>query len=257
MTSSTSWHPRLRILYTLAILIVSVVMIPPQASADLRTLGVGDNLFPTATNVTAEFEFNGNVQDSSGNDRHATLVGGSFTPTNCGTGLQVGTTLGEGISWNSHAGLLVHPFTVEMVLTPQATTDYAKLVGFDDTIDTGWYYRDQNILAYPDLTQVGQQTLLPGTRHYLAFVSTTPTTMTVYFQGTALGELPTQNTAPVNQALFFIDDSETAREEQLVAVVEALRISSVSRTAQEIAATQQHINTACSIVRIHLPNVTR
>jgi hypothetical protein len=194
-------------------------------------------VFPSASNVLAEFDFNNNTEDSSGNNRDAVLIGGDFVPTFFGIGLQVGGTSNSGIDWSDHASLLVHPYTIEMILTPQQTSSWRKLFSFDDSKDAGWYYRSEGIQAYPNAV-IGSGQVKPGELHYLAFVSTALDQIDVYFQGELLGSTNASFTAPPVQAIFFKDDTATGGE-NLEATIEALRISDVARTSDEIAAVQQ------------------
>lgn len=215
--------------------------------------------FPPADNVTALFEFNNNVEDSSGNNRHATLIGGGFAPTPCGIALSVnrdGTDVG--LDWSAHAALLSHPFTIEMVVTPLETSSYAKLFSGDDSDDRGWYYHNQGFRSYPT-DSLGQGQILPGERHYFAFVSTSNQEMNVYFQGTLLGTAQINVDQPFVNAVFFRDDAATGRGEQLTGNIDALRISSVSRSAEEIAAAQQHLNQNCTQIlnQTYLPQIHR
>lgn len=196
-------------------------------------------LFPPTDNVLAQFEFNGDVQDVSGNDHHATLIGGDFVATSFGQGLRVGISQTTGLDWSAHAGLLEHPFTVEMVLVPETTQDWQKLFSFSDSADAGWYYKNQGIQAYP-FGILGSGQVKGNERHYLAFVSTAPDQMDVYFQGILLGSTNMSFTAPPTEAIFFKDDTAVAGE-ILQAVVEGLRISSVARTPEEIGFMQNRL----------------
>lgn len=197
---------------------------------------------PDDANVLARFSFNGNVEDVSGNERHGTLLGGQFVTSRFGQGLLVGQTDSNGMDWSRYASLLVHPYTIEMVLTPEETINWRKLFGFNDRSDRGWYYRSQGIQAYPNAV-LGTGQALPRQRHYLAFVSTAPDQIDVYFQGTLLGSTNASFTAPPEQALFFRDDVNTGRREQLVGIIHALRISATTRTSQEIANVAQNLRT--------------
>jgi LPXTG-site transpeptidase (sortase) family protein len=180
--------------------------------------------------------------DTSGNNRHLTFLGSgspTYVPTVYGTGLEIGD--GEGLDWSTYAALLAHPFTIEMVLTPtKNTTSWSKLFGFDDTDDDGWYYYQSGIQAYPN--SVLGSSINANEKHYIAFVSTSSTTMDVYFQGNLLGSTDMAFTAAPTEALFFRDDTDTSRTEQFNGVIEALRISAVSRTSTEIDAVQSNID---------------
>ncbi len=211
----------------------------PGGVTDVGDVLLEDVIFPIDEGVLARLELNGDLRDSSGNERHATLIGGQFVDTALGTGLHVGPDDPLGIDWSPYAGLLSHPYTVEMVLTPASTSGFKKLFSFDDSSDNGWYYSSGGIRAYPNPGLGGQAQA--GQLHYIAFVSTAPDQVDVYFQGALLGSTNASFTAPPSQAIFFRDDSSTGRGERVDAVVEAVRISGVSRTAEEIAAIQQRI----------------
>ena len=197
-----------------------------------------DDVFLPAAGVLAKYEFNGNVSDSGDYGRDPVLLGGDFVATPWGQGLHVFPGGPTGIDWSAFANLMVHPYTVEMVLNPQDTGGYRKIFSHDDSIDPGWYYISQGIQDWPN-APVGAGQVLAGERHYLAFVSTAPNAVDIYFQGSLLGSTSTTFTAPPTQAIFFRDDR--AGNEQLDAVVDALRISGTTRTPGEIAAVQQRL----------------
>lgn len=211
-------------------------------------------LFPPADNVLAVFEFEGNANDSSGNNRSGTLLGGAIVPNDCGSGLQIADNA-HGLDWSAHAALLVHPYTIEMILTPEQTTSYAKLFSHDDTQEAGWYYGSNKIELFP-WELLGTDNVLPGVRHYLAFVSTGPDTVHVYFQGNLLGSGSATFTAPPVNAVFFRDDAATSRFESLRGIVDALRISSVTRTPAEIGAVMTRV-LACQAHSAYLPALMR
>lgn len=199
-----------------------------------------DAMFTIDANTLAVFELNGDVLDTSGNHRDAALIGGTFVPTAWGQGLSVPGAATQGFQWNTYGALLVHPFTVEMVLTPAAVSCWRKLFGPDDTLDKGWNYCDK-FHTYPGST-IGPN-LTAGQRHYFAIVSTSSTTIDVYLNGTRLGGLDSSFTAPPAQAIFFRDDTQTGRAETLTGVIDAVRLSKVARTATEITMTQTRITT--------------
>lgn len=198
------------------------------------------SVFPIDANVLALFEFEGDVSDLSGNNRHVTLLGGTFASTPLGQGLRVGPPDPVGISWSTYANLLQHPYTVEFILTPEDTQGWRKLFSFNDLADGGWYYKNQGIQAYPNAV-IGTGNVKGNELHYLAFVSTAPDKVDVYFQGTLLGSTNASFTAPPAEMIFFRDERNTGRGEQLSGVIDALRISHVSRPATEIAAIQAGI----------------
>lgn len=204
------------------------------------------SIFPDAPNVLALFEFDGNVSDSSGNGNDAVFIGGRYVSTPLGQGLKLSQGEAGGIDWSAHASQLVHPYTVEIVLTPQNTANWKKLFSFDDQSDNGWYYLNDGIQAYPHAV-LGQGEVIGNQLHYLAFVSTAADQVDVYFQGELIGSTPATFTAPPTQAIFFKDDTITGGSEGLEAVVEAVRISSQTRTLEEMAAVQTLLTGASSI----------
>lgn len=211
-------------------------------SLPLLLLGLGE-VFPADPDALAKFEFNGDVKDSNGTGRDAILLGGEFVATIWGQGLHVfppspGGAIG--IDWSEFAGLLVHPYTVEVVLAPLDTVGWRKIFSFEDASDAGWYYKNQGIQAFPNPV-VGTGQVLADERHYIAFVSTASDQVDIYFQGVLLGSTDASFTAPPAEAIFFRDDTSTGRREQLDAVVEALRISGITRTQGEIEFIQQRL----------------
>jgi len=197
-------------------------------------------VFDSDKNILAKFEFDGNVLDSSHNKSHARLLGGEFVKTSWGQGLHISSSAHVGIDWSDHAHLLVHPYTIEIVLTPRSTTPWGKLFSFDDSNDDGWYYKKDGIQAYPHAV-LGSSKIRADQQHYLAFVSTGPRTTEVYFQGERLGSTQTSFDLPPIGAIFFRDDLATNRREQVDAVVEEMRISKISRTRKEIKAVQNRL----------------
>jgi len=211
----------------LAAALLLTALLAPMSVADI----------PADGGTLALFSFDGDVLDSSGNGRDAVLLGGSFVPTARGQGLRVGPGQPAGISWSAHAAQLAHPYTVEMIVNASDTSSYRKLFSFHDGADAGWYLSGGGFQAYPHPV-LGQGTLAPSREHYLAIVSLSPTQVEVYANGVRLGATPAAFTAPPPQAIFFRDDTQTSRSEQLNGIVEALRISSVARTAEEIGRVQ-------------------
>jgi hypothetical protein len=208
------------------------------------------SVFPPAANVLAQFEFNGSADDSSGNNRDGELLGGTFVSTRCGSGLRIGEDT-HGVDWSKFAAELIHPYTIEMILTPEQTSSYAKLFSSDASADAGWYYHSQGIRLYPN-DWFGEGSVLEGEPHYLAFVSTAADTVDVYFQGVLLGSGDAGFTVPPTQAIFFKDDDATGNRESLRGVVDALRISSTARSANEIAAVQERVGN-CEWEEMFLP----
>ncbi len=232
-------------------------VVPLLAVAALITAGVSPHVNAVAPNeffgndadVLARFEFNGALTDSSGNGRDIVALGtGGFEAAPWGQGVRIADTDPTGLSWTQHASLIQHPYTIEVVMTPENLDGggWRKIFSFDDADDNGWYYYNTGgqwaIQDYPNRA-VGAGAIEPGVQHYIAFVSTSPTSVEVYLQGELLGETETTFAAPPTEAIFFRDDSDTGRYEQFVGVVDALRISSVARTAEEILATYERVAT--------------
>jgi cysteine-rich repeat protein len=198
-------------------------------------------IFLPTSGVLAEFEFEGNTLDTSGNQRDAVLLGGSFVPGLFGQALKLSAVGAMGLDWSNFASSLVHPYSIEMVLTPEQTLNFAKLFSSNDALDQGWYYASRGFTDFPTGI-LGQGLMLDNQRHYLAFVSTSATTMNAFFQGNFLGAFNTSFIAPPPQAIFFRDDSISTRREQVLGVIEGLRMSEVARSTAEIAQQQRYIN---------------
>jgi hypothetical protein len=201
-------------------------------------------VFPPDNSALAIFELNGSGVDSSGHGRHASLIGAAtFTTTAWGKGLVLQGDPGS-LNWSSYAGLIQHPYTIEVVVVPSRTSCYAKLFSFSDSNDRGWYYCGQ-FNSYPH-GSIGPQ-LLTNQRHYFAMVSTGAGSIQVYLNGSSIGAINASFSAPPGQAIFFRDDSVSGRSETLTGVVEAVRISNVSRSTNEIKAIQSKLNTSSSL----------
>ncbi len=201
--------------------------------ASCALIDSGASAFSNDEHTLARFEFNCGLIDESGNDRHGVPFGTpSFVSSRFGSGYHVSTNP-QGMDWSAYAALLTHPFTVEIALTPTDTSCGKKLFGSDDTDDAGWYYCDGGFQARPNTT-LGSGTMAANTYHYLAMVSTSESTMDVYFNGAFIGNTPMSFTAPGSRAVFFSD--EDRGDERLDGVIDAMRISNVARSSAEIAA---------------------
>jgi hypothetical protein len=223
---------------------IDVVGAQPQVSSTANLTSV----FQNDPFTLALLEFNGNASDTSGNGRSPTLLGGTFEPTSWGMGLRLSGADPQGLDWSAFSALLKPPYTIEMVVTPDNVGCWAKLFGSNDASDFGWYYCN-GFQAYPNPVMTDTN-ITAGTRHYLALASASTSTsdvgtstVIVYFQGVKIGSTPASFTAPPSAAIFFRDDSTTSRGERLRGIVEAMRISSVSRTSTEIAAVQSRLVT--------------
>jgi hypothetical protein len=209
---------------------------PPPASG---TETPSEVVFEPDADALAIFELNGDARDTSGHERHATLLGGAFAASAWGEALVL-TEDPQGFDWSSYASLLEHPYTVEMVVVTNHVDCWSKLFGWSDEADEGWYYCEGGLQDYP-ATPMGA--LLPGERHYIAFVSTSPHATDVYVNAVLVGTTATSFTAPPPAALFFRDDVVTSRAERLTGSVDAVRISSATRTPDELTAIQARLVT--------------
>jgi hypothetical protein len=232
------------------------VLVPPYASpVDTQAIVDHPQALP-ASNLTSVFqndpstlallEFNGDASDTSGNGRSPILLGGTFVPTSWGMGLRISATDPQGLDWSEFAALIKPPYTIELVVTPDNVSCWAKLFGTNDTSDSGWYYCN-GFQAYPNPVMTGTN-ITAGIRHYFALASASTSTtdvgastVVVYFQGVKIGSTATSFTAPPSAAIFFRDDSATSRGERLSGTIEAMRISSVSRTSAEIGVVQARL----------------
>jgi hypothetical protein len=189
-------------------------------------------IFTNDLQTLARFEFNGDVRDLS-RGRDGTLTGAAqFRPSRFGLGLSLGPT-GPGLVWTPYAGTLTHPFTIEMVLTPDSVAGYNKLFSHDDSLDAGWYVHDGAFSAYPAGNEIAN-VFQAGQVAYVALASTSPTQLDVYLNGVRVGTTSMVFTAPPPQAVFFRDDR--GGSEQLSGMVDAMRISTGTRTPAEMAA---------------------
>jgi hypothetical protein len=198
------------------------------------------NVFATDGDTLAIFELDGDVMDTSGNNRHGTFMGGTYEASAWGRALRLEEMDPQGFEW-PFASTLVHPYTIEIVMTPYSLSCYRKIFGVHDANDFGWYYCD-GFVDHPN-SVIMSAGLTAGVRHYFAFVSTAPTTVDVYFQGTRIGSTNTSFIAPPPGAIFFRDDSSggSPRSERFDGIVEAMRISSTTRTQAQITALQARL----------------
>ncbi len=189
--------------------------------------------FPVSRGVLLHLEFEKQLEDLSGSGFPPTLRGGSFEDSPLGTGLVFGKGTAGGLDCSLLASRLVHPFTIEMVLIPTSTANYRKLIDVSPQTDEGWYYSQQGLANYPVET-FGAGKMLPGQLHSLAWVSTRDGGVKVYFQGKLIGKAISWNRVRPRNLVFFQDDSQTSSEHYF-GLVEALRISSLERSAQELS----------------------
>lgn len=208
-----------------------------------------DSIFAVDENTVAVLEFNGDVTDGSANGRDGTLQGGDFVATEFGQGLRLLGESPQGIDWDAYKDQISHPFTIEMVLVPGETDEYQRLFRYDDE-DEGWYIYEFGFISYNNdqLPEDGSEPIQPDERLYIAFVSQDmddEIMIDVYANGQLLGTTPAGYVGswmdPPSRAVFFEDDSAEGSE-HLIGVVDALRISSGSRTADEITATQLRLD---------------
>ena len=206
-----------------------------------------DDIFPIDASTLSVMELNGNSMDGSDNGRDGTLLGGDFVDTEFGQGLRLLGEAPQGIDWDAHKDLITHPFTIELVLVPTDTFDYRRLFRYDDELDDGWYYGDYLFYSYNNdpIPDVGEP-FQPDERHYIAFVSREEgeeIIIDVYLNGAFVASTPAGYdgswTDPIANAVFFEDDGS----EHLIGVVDAIRISSGTRSTDEISAVQARLAT--------------
>lgn len=207
--------------------------------------GIGDDdVFEVDATTLSVMELNGDVMDGGDDARNGTLLGGDFVDTQFGQGLRLMGEGPQGIDWNAYKDLVTHPFSIEMVLVPTDTYDYRRLFRYDDS-DEGWYYGDYLFYSYDNtpIPDVGEP-FVADERHYIAIVSREEgmeLLIDVYLNGVLVGSTPAgydgSFTNPIASAVFFEDDSD----EHLIGVVDALRISSGSRSTEDISAVQSRL----------------
>jgi hypothetical protein len=104
---------------------------------------------PASEGLVAQFEFNGVATDISGAGRNGMLLGGDFVDTEFGQGLRVGNE-NHGLDWSPHSVFLTHPYSVEIVMTPDMeSSSFSKLLGYDDGDEGGWYLYSEGFRTYP------------------------------------------------------------------------------------------------------------
>ncbi len=199
---------------------------------------------PANERVVAQFEFNGDAVDVSGSSRDGLILGGEFVNTEFGQGLRVGHA-DHGFDWSRYSFFLSHPYTVEIVLNPDvASSTFSKLLGHDDGDEGGWYLYSEGFRTYPiQGGTLGSEMMPFGQRAYLAVVSTSDTEVHVFINGEQVTDepVPSQYPRDPESAIFFRDDASPSRYETLHAVIDAMRISSVSRSAADIALVQSRL----------------
>jgi hypothetical protein len=213
---------------------ITLTLVPVAASAAPDP----DVFFPSDPATLAIFEFNGDVLDSSGNDRHATLLdpASTYVTSTYGQALVLPRVddQAQGIDWSTYAALLTPPYTVEVLVHPTDLDYYNRLFTFDDHDDNGLYYLDGGLVNYPDSPLAGDP-LPVDTRHCLAWSApvSPANVLDLYLDGDYLGQVGRSYDVPT-QALFFMDDL-TVPNENILGHVDAMRISSVARTSTELA----------------------
>ena len=198
-----------------------------------------DVFFPTDPSTLAIFEFNGDVLDSSGNGRHATLLdpASTYVTSVYGQGLVLPRidNQAQGIDWSPYAALLTPPYTVEVLVHPTDINSWKRLFTHDDQDDNGLYYFDGGLQNYPDAPLDGVS-LPADTLHCLAWSAPEipANALDLYLDGDYLGQVGRSYDVPA-QAWFFMDDMVVPNE-NILGHVDAMRISNVARTGTELAA---------------------
>lgn len=205
-----------------------------------------DVFFPTDPSTLAIFEFNGDVLDSSGNDRHATLLNpaSTYVASTYGEGLVLPRVddQAQGIDWSAYASLFTPPYTVEVLVHPTDINSWKRLFTHNAADDNGLYYFDGGLQNYPDAPLNGVS-LPADTLHCLAWSApeTPANVLDLYLDGDYLGQVGRSYAVPT-QAWFFMDDLAVPNE-NILGHVDAMRISSVARTGTELAAACEASNT--------------
>jgi|GEM_PF-1686201 len=223
-----------RIFSVVAVLSITLVMFPSSSA-----FAGPNDFFPTDSNTLAIFEFNGNVNDSSGNNRHAVLINGSstFVPSTFGQGLDLPdvNNQGQGIDWSAYKSLLVPPYTVEVLVYPETLSSWNRLFTQDTDDDNGLYYDDGSLVNYPDDSLDGVS-LPVQTLHCLAWSApvSPANVLNLYIDGQFLGQVGRTYNEPT-VAHFFMDDTTDVPNENINGYADAMRISNVARTDTELA----------------------
>ncbi len=220
---------------------------PDEETEPVEMMTDDDYIFdPADDNVRAQFEFNGNVQDASEAELDGLLIGGEFVGTDFGQGLRVSDG-DHGFDWSEHSVFLRHPYTIEMVFTPESdSATFSKLFSPNDDVDDGWYLYRAGFRTYPINGVTAGSDMMPFNQQtYLAIVSTSETEVEVYINGQRVTDEPisSQISANPQNAIFFRDDAEVGRYETLHAVIDGMRISSAARTIGDIQAIQAQLQT--------------
>ncbi|WP_191282784.1 fibronectin type III domain-containing protein [Pseudolysinimonas yzui] len=215
-----------------------------------------DVFFPSDPATLAIFEFNGDVLDSSGNGRHATLLDPSATyvASTYGQGLVLPRIddQAQGIDWSAYASLLTPPYTVEVLVHPTDIDSWKRLFTHDNLDDNGLYYFDGGLQNYPDAPLAGVS-LPADTLHCLAWSApeTPVNTLDLYLDGDYLGQVGRSYAVPT-QAWFFMDDLSVPNE-NILGHVDAMRISNVARTGTELADACAASNTGTPLTTVPGP----
>lgn len=237
---------------------IALSLAPAGASAVPGAVAAPDPdvFFPTDPSTLAIFEFNGDVLDSSGNGRHATLLNSASTyvTSTYGQGLVLPRVNGQaqGIDWSAYAALLTPPYTVEVLVHPTNLDGYNRLFTHNDQDDNGLYYFNGGLVNYPDNPLAGDP-LPVDTLHCLAWSApTTPAnTLDLYLDGDYLGQVGRSYAVPT-QAWFFMDDLAVPNE-NILGHVDAMRISNVARTGTELADACEASNTGTPLTTVPGP----
>ena len=244
MTTRTALPSVRAVAVTALALCLAVGLIPTAATAAPASPGAvaaadPDAFFPTDASTLAIFEFNGDVLDSSGNGRDATLLdpASTYEASTYGQGLVLPAVGGaaQGIDWSAYASLLVPPYTVEVLVYPTDVGSWKRLFTHDQLDDGGLYYYGGSLQNYPEPPLSGVS-LPPNTLHCLAWSApvTPDRRLDLYLDGTYLGQVGRGYDVP-SQAWFFMDDTGAAPNENIDGFVDAMRISNVARTGTELA----------------------
>lgn len=192
-----------------------------------------DQIFPADPPTLARLELDGDARDSSGKGRHGELrsSGDDFVASDFGQALALAGTGVQGIDWSEHADALTAPFTLEMVLRLDHTTDSGPVARFDATAEEGWYVDRGALTDGPRTRRLADGFVQAGSLQYLAWVVKKDGSADVFRNGSHVGSLPTGFSLP--PAVVHLIGGNGS-EPQMAGELDAVRLSAGARTAAEL-----------------------
>ena len=217
----------------------------------------GDQLvFEQSENVLTQLEMNGSLDDASGQNRPGHLVGRPtmrFVDSDFGQALLVEGG-NDAFDWTyNHASGLRAPWTVELVFTiTRFPGNWCKILGHDPDSEQGIWLKGtepKNVSVWPDgnrsefVWRFDEHEWLDQVT-YLAFASPMPDQLIVYLNGRRLDRAsPSSDGLDMpNQVFSFFQRTRSPENNNVTALIDAVRISSVARTDEEIQRVWQRID---------------